>query len=105
MLGEASTIAITIITISFFAILVLAGILVARVVRDPDKAIGARTRKRWEEHEDARRLEAERRRLERERRLSDEQDRTDGTDGSGRTDGTDRSDDADPTDQEDGTHE
>ena len=105
MLGEASTIAITIITISFFAILVLAGILVARVVRDPDKAIGARTRKRWEEHEDARRLEEERRRLERERRLSDEQDRTDGTDGSGRTDGTDRSDDADPTDQEDGTHE
>lgn len=105
MLGEASTIAITIITISFFAILVLAGILVARVVRDPDKAIGARTRKRWEEHEDARRLEAERRRLERERRLSEEQDRTDGTDDSGRTDGTDRSDDADPTDQEDGTHE
>ena len=105
MLGEASTIAITIITISFFAILVLAGILVARVVRDPDKAIGARTRKRWEEHEDARRLEEERRRLERERRLSEEQDRTDGTDGSGRTDGTDRSDDADPTDQEDGTHE
>ena len=96
MLGEASTIAITIITISFFAILVLAGILVARVVRDPDKAIGARTRKRWEEHEDARRLEEERRRLERERRLSEEQDRTDGTD---------RSDDADPTDQEDGTHE
>lgn len=105
MLGEASTIAITIITISFFAILVLAGILVARVVRDPDKAIGARTRKRWEEHEDARRLEEERRRLERERRLSEEQDRTDGTDDSGRTDGTDRSDDADPTDQEDGTHE
>jgi uncharacterized protein YlxW (UPF0749 family) len=105
MLGEASTIAITIITISFFAILVLAGILVARVVRDPDKAIGARTRKRWEEHEDARRLEEERRRLERERRLSEEQDRTDGTDDPGRSDGTDRSDDADPTDQEDGTHE
>ena len=105
MLGEASTLAITIITVSFFSILVLAGILVARVVRDPDKAIGARTRKRWEEHEDARRLEEERRRLERERRLSEEQDRTDGTDDSGRTDGTDRSDDADPTDQEDGTHE
>ena len=110
MLGEASTIAITIITISFFAILVLAGILVARVVRDPDKAIGARTRKRWEEHEDARRLEAERRRLERERRLSEEQDRTDGTDDASRTDEADRSDDADPddtdpTDQEDGTHE
>ena len=114
MLGEASTIAITIITISFFAILVLAGILVARVVRDPDKAIGARTRKRWEEHEDARRLEAERRRLERERRLSEEQDRTDGTtdgtDDASRTDAADRSDDADPddtdpTDQEDGTHE
>ena len=105
MLGEASTLAITIITVSFFAILLLAGILVARVVRNPDKAIGARTRKRWEEHEDARRLEEERRRLERERRLSEEQDRTDGTDGSGRTDGTDRSDDADPTDQEDGTHE
>lgn len=96
---------IIIITIAFFTILVVAGILVARVVRDPDKAIGARTRKRWEEHEDARRLEEERRRLERERRLSEEQDRTDGTDGSGRTDGTDRSDDADPTDQEDGTHE
>ena len=105
MLGEASTMGITIITIAFFTILVVAGILVARVVRDPDKAIGARTRKRWEEHEDARRLEEERRRLERERRHSEEQDRTDGTDGSGRTDGTDRSDDADPTDQEDGTHE
>ena len=105
MLGEASTMGIIIITIAFFTILVVAGILVARVVRDPDKAIGARTRKRWEEHEDARRLEAERRRLERERRLSEEQDRTDGTDDSGRTDGTDRSDDADPTDQEDGTHE
>lgn len=105
MLGEASTMGITIITIAFFTILVVAGILVARVVRDPDKAIGARTRKRWEEHEDARRLEEERRRLERERRLSEEQDRTDGTDDSGRTDGTDRSDDADPTDQEDGTHE
>jgi len=105
MLGEASTMGIIIITIAFFTILVVAGILVARVVRDPDKAIGARTRKRWEEHEDARRLEEERRRLERERRLSEEQDRTDGTDGSGRTDGTDRSDDADPTDQEDGTHE
>ena len=105
MLGEASTMGITIITIAFFTILVVAGILVARVVRDPDKAIGARTRKRWEEHEDARRLEEERRRLERESRLSEEQDRTDGTDESGRTDGTDRSDDADPTDQEDGTHE
>lgn len=105
MLGEASTMGIIIITIAFFTILVVAGILVARVVRDPDKAIGARTRKRWEEHEDARRLEEERRRLERERRLSEEQDRTDGTDDSGRTDGTDRSDDADPTDQEDGTHE
>ena len=105
MLGEASTLAITIITVSFFSILVLAGILVARVVRDPDKAIGARTRKRWEEHEDARRLEEERRRLERERRLSEEQDRTDGTDDASRTDEADRSDDADPTDQEDGTHE
>ena len=105
MLGEASTMGIIIITIAFFTILVVAGILVARVVRDPDKAIGARTRKRWEEHEDARRLEEERRRLERERRLSEEQDRTDGTDDSGRTDGTDRSDDTDPTDQEDGTHE
>ena len=105
MLGEASTMGIIIITIAFFTILVVAGILVARVVRDPDKAIGARTRKRWEEHEDARRLEEERRRLERERRLSEEQDRTDGTDDASRTDEADRSDDADPTDQEDGTHE
>ena len=105
MLGEASTIAIKIIPSAFFARRVRAGSRVARGVRDPDKAIGARTRKRWEEHEDARRLEEERRRLERERRLSEEQDRTDGTDDSGRTDGTDRSDDADPTDQEDGTHE
>lgn len=100
-MGEASTLAITIITVSFFSILVLAGILVARVVRDPDKAIGARTRKRWEEHEDARRLEQERRRLEEERRLSEEPDQRrephdDGLDG---TDGPDRHD------QEDGTHE
>lgn len=101
MLGEASTLAITIITVSFFAILLLAGILVARVVRNPDKAIGARTRQRWEEHEDARRLEQERRRLEEERRLSEEPDQrrephNDGPDG---TDGPDRHD------QEDGTHE
>lgn len=101
MLGEASTLAITIITVSFFAILLLAGILVARVVRNPDKAIGARTRQRWEEHEDARRLELERRRLEAERRLSEEpdqsrephDDRPDGTDGPDRHN------------QEDGTHE
>ena len=86
MLGEASTLAITIITVSFFSILVLAGILVARVVRDPDKAIGARTRKRWEEHEDARREEPG-------QRDGPDDDGPDGTDGPHRHD------------EEGGTHE
>ena len=101
MLGEASTLAITIITVSFFSILVLAGILVARVVRDPDKAIGARTRKRWEEHEDARRLEQERRRLEEERRLGEEPGQGDGPD----DDGPDGTDGPHRHDEEGGTHE
>ena len=101
MLGEASTLAITIITVSFFSILVLAGILVARVVRDPDKAIGARTRQRWEEHEDARRLEQERRRLEEERRLGEEPGQRDGPD----DDGPDGTDGPHRHDEEGGTHE
>ncbi|GAA4515381.1 hypothetical protein [Brevibacterium yomogidense] len=73
MVAEPSTLGIVIITAAFFITVVGAGLLILRTIRNPDAAIGARTRKRWEEREDARRLEQERRRLEEERRLDDEQ--------------------------------
>lgn len=73
MVAEPSTLGVIIITVAFFTTVLGGGWLILRTIRRPDTAIGARTRKRWEEHEDARRLEQERRRLEAERRLEDEQ--------------------------------
>ncbi|SMX64788.1 hypothetical protein BSP109_00119 [Brevibacterium sp. Mu109] len=95
MVGEPSTVAIFIITGAFLVAVVGGGWLILRLVRNPDAAIGARTRRRWEEHEDQRRLELERRRLEEERRIGD-LDRLDeerGLDGeSGRDGGKDWTD-------------
>lgn len=118
MLGEESTLGIIIITVAFFVTVLVAGFLVMRVVRDPSKAIGARTRERWEAHEDARRLEAERRKLEAERAAAAAEADPDaaadaGTGaGTGADDGDDRSphddrstDGPDGADEEDGTHE
>lgn len=89
MVAEPSTVGIIIITCAFFITVVCGGWLILRTVKNPDAAIGARTRKRWEEHEDQRRLERERRRLEEERRLEDV-DRLDeerGLDGESERDG------------------
>jgi len=76
VVAEPSTVAILIVTGAFLVAVLGGGWLILRTVRNPDAAIGARTRKRWEEREDRRRLEHERRRLEEERRLED-RDRSD----------------------------
>lgn len=95
MVAEPSTVAILIITGAFLVTVVGGGWLILRTVKNPDAAIGARTRRRWEEREDQRRLALERRRLEEERRLED-LDRLDeerGLDGeSGRDGGKDWTD-------------
>lgn len=95
MVAEPTTVAVLIITGAFVVAVLGGGWLIIRTVRNPDASIGARTRKRWEAHEDQRRLELERRRLEEERRLEnlDRLDEERGLDGeSGRDGGKDWTD-------------